>query len=209
MTSLLQYEWYFLSTSRKSIAEELALSSSFIKNFILTLHQCCLIDWLIIKGVCSISEDSKEARPHYGVPHTKEVLPGNTESHGLYFVRLRCERGRRVLSFLAQKNSRPKHKIRYTRLVPTKIANYSCAEWLWIIHRIVIISGSASISSRGRELSLHLRQQRLQLLSSSDGGFNYIRAAKAAKAANHIVCNTVSSTWNSESVAVLYRGGPI
>ncbi len=64
-------------------------------------------------------------------------------------------------------------------------------------------------STRGRELSLHLRQQRLQLLSSSDGGFNYITAAKAAKAANHMVCNTVSSTSNSESVVVLYRGGPI
>jgi hypothetical protein len=147
MTSLLQYEWCFLFKSRRSLAEELDLSSSFIKNFILTLDQCCLIDWLIIMGVCSISEDSKEARPHYGVPHTKEVLPGNTDSHGLCFVRLRCERGRRVLSFLAEKNSRPKHEIRYTRLVPTKITNYSRAEWLWIIHRIIIISGSASISS--------------------------------------------------------------
>jgi hypothetical protein len=68
---------------------------------------------------------------------------------------------------------------------------------------------SPLMSTRGRELSLHLRQQRLQLLSSNDGGFNYIRAAKAAKAANHMVCNTVSSTWNSESVVVLYRGGPI
>ncbi len=64
---------------------------------------------------------------------------------------------------------------------------------------------SPLISTRGRELSLHLRQQRLQLLR----GFNYITAAKAAKAANHMVCNTVSSTWNSESVVVLYRGGPI
>jgi hypothetical protein len=68
---------------------------------------------------------------------------------------------------------------------------------------------SPLMSTRGRrELSLHLRQQRLQLLSSSDGGFNYITAAKAAKAANHMVCKTVSSTWNSESVVVLYRGGP-
>ncbi len=124
MTRLLQYEWCFLSASRRSLAEELALSSRFVKNLILTLHQCCLIDWLIIMGVCSISEDSKEARPHYGVPHTKQVLTGNTESHGLCFVRLRCERGRRVLSFLAEKNSRPKHEIRYTRLVLTKIANY-------------------------------------------------------------------------------------
>ncbi len=80
MTSLLQYEWCFLSASRRSLAEKLALSSSFIKNLILTLHQCCLIDWLIIMGVCSISEFSKEARPHYSVPHTKEVLTGNTES---------------------------------------------------------------------------------------------------------------------------------
>ncbi len=65
------------------------------------------------------------------------------------------------------------------------------------------------LSTRARrELSLHLRQQRLQLLSSSDGGFNYITAAKAAKAANHMVCKTVSSTWNSDSVVVLYRGGP-
>ena len=78
-------------------------------------------------GVCSISEDFKEARPHYGVPHTTEVLLANTESHGLCSVRVRCERGRRVLSFLAEKNSRPKHEIRYTRL-PTKITNYSCAE---------------------------------------------------------------------------------
>ncbi len=68
---------------------------------------------------------------------------------------------------------------------------------------------SPLMSTRARELSLHLRQQRLQILSSSDGSFNYIRAAKAAKAANHMVCNTVSSTSNSESVVVLYRGGPI
>ncbi len=65
------------------------------------------------------------------------------------------------------------------------------------------------MSTRGRELSLHLRQERLQLLNSSDGGVNYITAAKAAKADNHMVCNTVSSRWNSESVVVLYRGGPI
>ncbi|CAM6036385.1 unnamed protein product [Sphagnum compactum] len=64
---------------------------------------------------------------------------------------------------------------------------------------------SPLMSTRGRELSLHLRQQRLQLLNSIDGGFNYINAAKAAKAANHMVCNTVSSTLNSESVVVLYR----
>jgi hypothetical protein len=68
---------------------------------------------------------------------------------------------------------------------------------------------SPLMSTRGRELSLHLRQQRLQLLNSVDGGFNYINAAKATKAANHMVCNTVSSTLNSESVVVLYRGGPI
>jgi ribosomal protein L33 len=68
---------------------------------------------------------------------------------------------------------------------------------------------SPVMSTRGRELSLHLRQQRLQLLSSSDGDFNYITAANAAKAANRMVCNTVSSTLNSESVLVLYRGGPI
>ncbi len=68
---------------------------------------------------------------------------------------------------------------------------------------------SPLMSTRGRELSLHLRQQRLQLLSSSDGDFNYITAANAAKAANRMVCNTVSSTLNSESVLVLYRGGPI
>jgi hypothetical protein len=65
------------------------------------------------------------------------------------------------------------------------------------------------MSTRGWELSLHLRQQRFQLLSSSDGDFNYITAANAAKAANHMVYNTVSSTSNSESVVVLYRGGPI
>jgi ethanolamine utilization microcompartment shell protein EutL len=65
------------------------------------------------------------------------------------------------------------------------------------------------MSTRGRELSLHLRQQRLQLLSSSDGDFNYIAAANAAKAANRMVCNTMSSTFSSESVLVLYRGGPI
>ncbi len=121
---------------------------SFIKNFILTLDQCCLIDWLIIMGVCSISEDSREARPHYGVPHTTEVLHANTESHGLCSVRVRCRRGRRVLSFLVEQNSRPKHEIRYTRLVPTKITNNSSAEWWWIIHPIsIIISGSASISA--------------------------------------------------------------
>ncbi len=68
---------------------------------------------------------------------------------------------------------------------------------------------SPLMSTRGRELSLHLRQQRLQLLSSSDGDFNYITAASAAKAANRMVCNTVSSTLNSDSVLVLYRGGPI
>ncbi len=103
-----------------------------------------LTDWLID---CSIPEDSKEAWPHYGVPHATEVLHANTESYGLCSVCVRCERGRRVLSFLAEQNSRPKHEIRYTRLVPTKITNYSCAEWLWIIHRIIIISGSASISA--------------------------------------------------------------
>ncbi len=43
---------------------------------------------------------------------------------------------------------------------------------------------SPLMSTRGRELSLHLRQQRLQALSSRDGDFNYIAAAKAAKAAN-------------------------
>ncbi len=64
------------------------------------------------------------------------------------------------------------------------------------------------MSTRGRELSLHLRQRRLQVLISSDGDFNYIKAAKAAKAANHMVCNTVSSTLNSESVVVLYRAPP-
>ncbi len=68
---------------------------------------------------------------------------------------------------------------------------------------------SPLMSTRGRELSLHLRQQRLQLLSSSDGDFNYIAAANAAKAANRMVCNTMSSTFSSESVLVLYRGGPI
>jgi hypothetical protein len=140
--------WMMLSfPMKKKSNEELDLYSSFSKNFILTLDQCCLIDWLIIMRVCSISEDSKEARPHYGVPHTTEVLYANTESHGLCSLRVRCERGRRVLSFLAEKNSRPKHEIRYTRLVPTKITNYSRAEWLWTIHRIIIISGSASISS--------------------------------------------------------------
>ncbi len=201
MTSLLQYEWCFLSASRRSLAEELALSSSFLKNFRLTRHQCCLIDWLIIMGVCSISEDSKEARPHYGVPHTKEVLPGNTESHGLCFVQLRCERGCIVLSFLAEKNSRPKHEIRYTRLVPTKIANYSCAQWLWIIHRIVIISASASISS-----DEYLIEDGSYPSTRGSNSFSF---SAAAKATNHIVCNTVSSTWNCESVGVLYRGGPI
>ncbi len=68
---------------------------------------------------------------------------------------------------------------------------------------------SPPMSTRGRELSLHLRQQRLQLLSSSDGDFNYSTAANAAKAANRMVCNTVSSTFNRDSVLVLYRGGPI
>jgi hypothetical protein len=68
---------------------------------------------------------------------------------------------------------------------------------------------SPLMSTRGREVSLHLRQQRLQLLNSSDGSFNYITAAKAAKAANHMVCKTVSYIFNSESVVVLYRGGPI
>ncbi len=68
---------------------------------------------------------------------------------------------------------------------------------------------SPLMSTRGRELSLHLRHQRLQLLSSSDGDFNYITAANAAKAVNRMVCNTVSSTFNSQSVVVLYRGGPI
>ncbi len=86
-------------------------------------------------------------------------------------------------------------------------------EWLWIIRRIIIISAAAHpsplMSTRGREVSLHLRQQRLQLLNSSDGSFNYITAAKAAKAANHMVCKTVSSIFNSESVVVLYRGGAI
>jgi hypothetical protein len=67
---------------------------------------------------------------------------------------------------------------------------------------------SPLISTRGRELSLHLWQQRLQLLNSSDGSFNYITAAKAAKAANHMVCKTVSSIFNSESVVVLYRTPP-
>ncbi len=95
------------------------------------INAAWLIDWLIVMGVCSISEDSKKARPHYGVPHTKEVLPGKTELHGLCFVRLRCERGRRVLSVLAQKNSQPTHEIRYTRLVPTKITNYS---WVIVNH---------------------------------------------------------------------------
>jgi len=140
--------WMMLSFPiQKKSSEELDLSSSFIKNFILTLDQCCLMDWLIIMVVCSISEDSREARPHYGVAHTKEVLPGNTESHGLCSVRVRCERGRRVLSFLAEQNSRPKHEISYTRLVPTKITNYSCAQWLWIIHPIIITSCSASLSA--------------------------------------------------------------
>ncbi len=98
-------------------------------------------------GFCSNSEDSREARPHYGVLHTTEVLHANIELHGLCSVRVRCERGRRVLSFLAEQNSRPKHEIKYTRLVPTKITNNSCAEWWWIIHPIIIfISGSASIS---------------------------------------------------------------
>jgi len=68
---------------------------------------------------------------------------------------------------------------------------------------------SPLMSTRGREVSLHLRQQRLQLLGSSDGDFNYITAANAAKAANRMVCNTVSSTCNSDSVVVLYRGAPI
>ncbi len=68
---------------------------------------------------------------------------------------------------------------------------------------------SPLMSTRGRELSLLLRQRRLQLLNSIDGDFNYIKAAKAAKAANNMVCHTVSSTLNSESVLVLYRGGPI
>jgi hypothetical protein len=67
---------------------------------------------------------------------------------------------------------------------------------------------SPLMSTRGRELSLHLRQQRLQLLNSRDGDFNYITAANAAKAANRMVCNTVSSTSNSESVLVLYRAPP-
>jgi hypothetical protein len=91
------------------------------------INAAWLIDWLIVMGVCCVSEDSKEARPHYGVPHTKEVLPGKTELHGLCFVGLGCERGRRVLSFLAEKNSQPTHEIMYTRLVPTEITNYSCA----------------------------------------------------------------------------------
>ncbi len=68
---------------------------------------------------------------------------------------------------------------------------------------------SPLMSTRGRELSLLLRQRRLQLLNSIDGDFNYIKAAMAAKAANNMVCNTMSSTLNSESVLVLYRGGPI
>ncbi len=104
-----------------------------------------LIDWLIIMGVCRISEHSKEARPHYGVPNTPEVLHAKTESHGLCSVRVCCKR--RVLSLLAEKNSQPTHEIIYTRLVPTEITNNSCAEWLWTIHRIIIISGSTSISA--------------------------------------------------------------
>ncbi len=125
--------WMMLSFPMKKSSEEFDLSSSFIKIIILTLDQCCLIDWLIIMGVCSISEDSREARRHYGIPHMPEVLLANTESHGLCFVCFRCERGGRVLSFLAEQNSRPKHEIRYTQLVPTR--------------RIIIIRGSASISA--------------------------------------------------------------
>ncbi len=132
--------WMMLSfPMKKKSSEELDLPSSFIKIVILTLDQCCLIDWLIIMGVCSISEDSREARPHYGIPDTTEVLLANTESHGLCSVCVRGERGRRVLSFFAEQNSGPKYEIRYTRLVPTK--------WLWISHRIIIISCSASFSA--------------------------------------------------------------
>jgi hypothetical protein len=37
------------------------------------------------------------------------------------------------------------------------------------------------MSSRGRNLWLRLQQERVQLLSSSDGSFDYIEAAKVAK----------------------------
>jgi len=61
-------------------------------------------------GVCSISKHSKEARSHYGVPNTSKVLHAKTESHGLCSVCVRCERGCRVLSLLAEKNSQPTHE---------------------------------------------------------------------------------------------------
>ncbi len=175
------------------------------------INAAWLVDWLIVMGVCSVSEDSKEARPHYGVPHTKEFLPGKTELHGLCFVGLRCERGRRVLSFLAEKNSQPTHEIMYTRLVPTKITNYSCARVivnhppdhhdqrqrihrpLWVLEDGSYPStcGSNGFLTAVMEGSITSRQQRQQRLPTT----------WSAK--------TVSSKYNSESVVVLYRGGPI
>lgn len=37
------------------------------------------------------------------------------------------------------------------------------------------------MSNRGRDLSLRLQQERVQLLSSRDGSFDYMEAAKVAK----------------------------
>ncbi len=173
-----------------------------------------LVDWLIVMGVCSVSEDSKEARPHYGVPHTKEFLPGKTELHGLCFVGLRCERTRTQSTVLPCWKEFPTHTWDHVHAAgpyqdPKLLVCKSDCESSGGSSSSAAAHPSPLMSTRGRELSLHLRQQRLQLLNSSDGSFNYIPAAKAAKAANHMVCKTLSSIFNSESVVVLYRGGPI
>ncbi len=204
--------WMMLSfPMKKKSSEELDFSSSFIKNFILTLDQCCLIDWLIDWS-------------SWVFVGFLNILKKHDRITGSQIRRKFCMQRLNHTDFVLYASAvNAEYCLSLLKRIPNPHMRSSTRGWslprLQTTHvQSEQSTGSSSsaaahpsplMSTRGRNVSLHLRQQRLQLLSSSDGDFNYITAANAAKAANRMVCNTVSSTCNSDSVVVLYRGAPI
>ncbi len=212
MTGLLQYEWCFLFPSRRNLQEELDLSSSFIKIVILThINAAWLIDWSSWLFVAFLKILEKHDRITGSQIRRKFSLQRLNHMDFVLYASAVNEDAEYCLSLLKRiPDPNMRSGTRGWSLPRSQTTHVqSDCESSTGSSSSAAAHPSPVMSTRGRELSLHLRHQRLQLLSSSDGRFNYITAANAAKAANHMLCNTLSSTSNSESVVVLYRGGPI
>jgi len=108
-------------------------------------------------GVCSNHQDSQETRPHNGFRQISHDFSEQTLQNMDFVVYVSAAKkdAKYCLSFL-------KSSTGSSSLVAADPA-------------------APQMSNRGRNLWLRLQQERVQFLSSSDGSFDYIEAAKVAK----------------------------